>query len=102
MAGMAGTIRVMRQTWNSVKMPSIMHISLSDGQFNAAGESSLYPSLLRSVDPEMIPILGWESLRSFQTYQTCSLITRYVFRSYLPLIHVVICDALNLDHRNAR
>jgi hypothetical protein len=25
-----------------------------------------------------------------------------VFRSYLPLIHAVICDALNLDHRNSR
>ena len=48
MAGMAGTVRVMRQTCNSVKMPSIMYISLSAGRFSAAWELSVVVVVMRS------------------------------------------------------
>ena len=74
MAGMAGTVRVMRQTCNSVKMLSIMYISLSAGRFSAACNLSLYPSLLRSVD-------GWEAREIDILHRAAHLIHSYIQNS---------------------
>ena len=62
MAGMAGTVRVKRQSCNSAKMSSIMYISLSAGRFGAAWELSLVVVVMRSGRRERESYLGTEPL----------------------------------------